>query len=108
MVFCKKSNKFVFYTPIFHYICHAIDKSGPMNTVVEHSPVRDKAEYLLSLISHFAKRNGLNVMQAYRYVKRYGGVRLIDEHYPIMHTLSFDDALDSLTSYLKRQGGAIS
>nr|WP_325289249.1 DUF3791 domain-containing protein [uncultured Bacteroides sp.] len=79
-----------------------------MNTVVEHSPVRDKAEYLLSLISHFAKRNGLNVMQAYRYVKRYGGVRLIDEHYPIMHTLSFDDALDSLTSYLKRQGGAIS
>lgn len=74
---------------------------------VEYSLVRDKAEYLLSLISHFAERNGLNVMQAYRYVKRFGGVELVNEHYNIMHTLSFDDALDSLTNYLHRRGGAI-
>ena len=59
--------------------------------------LRDKAEYLMSLISHFAERNGLSVPQAYRYVKRYGGICLVDEHYDIMHTLSFTDALGSMT-----------
>lgn len=52
--------------------------------------LRDKAEYLMSLISHFAERNGLSIPQVYRYVKRYGGICLVDEHYDIMHTLRFD------------------
>lgn len=78
-----------------------------MGIIAERNITRDKAEYLLSLISHFAERNGLNVQQAYRYVKRFGGVKLVDEHYNVMHTLSFNDALDSLTHYLQRQGGAI-
>lgn len=69
--------------------------------------LRDKAEYLMSLISHFAERNGLSVPQAYRYVKRYGGICLVDEHYDIMHTLRFIDALESMTMYMKRQGGAV-
>lgn len=69
--------------------------------------LRNKAEYLLALVSHFAERNGLNVPQAYRYIKRYGGVRLVDEHYDIMHTLSFADALESMTVYMKRQGGTV-
>ena len=59
--------------------------------------LRDKAEYLMSLISHFAERNGLSIPQVYRYVKRYGGICLVDEHYDIMHTLRFIDALESMT-----------
>ena len=43
--------------------------------------LRDKAEYLMSLISHFAERNGLSVPQVYRYVKRYGGICLVVELY---------------------------
>lgn len=79
-----------------------------MDINIEQNILRDKAEYLLSIISHFAERNNLNVMQAYRYAKRFGGINLVDKHYTIMHTLGFDDALDSFTSYMKRQGGAIS
>ena len=55
--------------------------------------LRDKAEYLMSLISHFAERNGLSIPQVYRY--------------DIMHTLRFIDALESMTMYMKRQGGAV-
>ena len=65
--------------------------------------LRDKAEYLMSLISHFAERNGLSIPQVYRY----GGICLVDEHYDIMHTLRFIDALESMTMYMKRQGGAV-
>lgn len=31
--------------------------------------IKDKAEYLMALISNFAKNHGLNVFQSYRYVK---------------------------------------
>lgn len=65
--------------------------------------IKDKAEYLMALISNFAKNHGLNV----RYVKRYGGIELVDEHYEIMHTLSFAEALDMLVNYLKLQGGKL-
>lgn len=74
---------------------------------MERSIIRDKAEYLMSLISHFAKWHNLNVLQSYRYVKRYGGVDMVDKHYDIMHTLSFSDAMDMLINYMKRQGGGI-
>lgn len=69
--------------------------------------LRDKAEYLLVLVRHFAEYNKLTVSQAYSYVKRFGGVKLVDEYYDIMHTLSFADAFESMISYMKRQGGAI-
>lgn len=74
---------------------------------MENYRLRDKAEYLIAIVSHFAEKNKLSVPQAYRYIKRYGGVRLIDEHYDIMHTLSFTEALDSMTVYMKQQGGAV-
>ena len=73
----------------------------------QHSPIRDKAEYLMSLIAHFAERQGLTVMQAYRYCKRFGGITLVDEHYEIKHTLSFQEALDSMITYMKRKGGSL-
>lgn len=74
---------------------------------MNHTELRNKAEYLLSLVSQFADSKGLSEQQAYRYINHYGGIELIDRHYGIMHTLSFADALDALTSYIKRQGGGI-
>ena len=59
----------------------------------------------MSLISHFAERNGLSIPQVYRYVKRYGGICLVDEHYDIMHTLRFIDALESMTMYMNAKEG---
>lgn len=74
---------------------------------MKNSVLRDKAEYLMALVSHFAENNGLSESQAYNYIKRYGGVSLVDEHYDIMHTLSFTEALESMTVYMKRQGGTV-
>lgn len=69
--------------------------------------LRDKAELSDVAYQSFAERNGLGIPQVYRYVKRYGGICLVDEHYDIMHTLRFIDALESMTMYMKRQGGAV-
>lgn len=67
----------------------------------------DMVEYVVVLVSEFSKRFSLSGRQAYRYVRRFGGIQLIEENYDIMHTLSFDDAVNGLVSYCHRQGGLL-
>lgn len=69
--------------------------------------LKDKVEYIVALVNEFAKRFGLTDVQAYRYISRFHGIDLIDQHYNIMHTLDFKDTVDSLASYCNRQGGAL-
>lgn len=40
-----------------------------------------------------------------RNCKRSGSITLVEEHYEIMHTLSFKEALDSIIIYMKHKGG---
>lgn len=67
----------------------------------------DKIEYIVMIIAEFAKRYQLTTKQAYRYIARYKGIELCEEHYGIMHTLSMDDNLHSLAVYCRRNGGQL-
>ena len=69
--------------------------------------IRDIIEYIIALVNEFAKRFGLTDVQAFRYINYYHGIDMIDEHYNIMHTLDFNECVDSLAAYCKRQGGAL-
>ena len=69
--------------------------------------IKDKVEYIIALINEFAKRFKQTDVQAYRYVSYYKGIDMIDEHYNIMHTLDFDEMVNSLAIYCNRQGGAL-
>ena len=70
-------------------------------------PVADKVEYIIALVSEFGKAHSLTDSQAWRYIKRYGGVKLMDEHSGFMHTQSFTDMVADMTTYLNRQGGKL-
>ena len=67
----------------------------------------DVIEYTVVLISEFAKRFGLSEADAFRYIDRYNGMKLIDQCYGIMHTLSFADSVDGMASYCRRNGGTL-
>lgn len=69
--------------------------------------IKDKVEYIVALVNEFAKRFGLTDVQAFRYINYYHGIELIEQHYNIMHTLDFNEIIDSVASYCKRQGGAL-
>ena len=69
--------------------------------------VRNNEEYVVAIISEFAKAKHLTQSQAFRYLRRFKGISLINLHYNIMHTLRMEDVLDDLTAYCRRQGGAI-
>lgn len=55
---------------------------------------RDIIEYIIALVNEFSKRYGLTEKQAYRYIRIHKGIAFIEEHYDIMYTLSFEDAVD--------------
>ena len=67
----------------------------------------DITEYTVLLINKFAQRFGLTEQQAANYIEQYNAMSLLQTNYGIMHTLSFDDNVESLAAYCRRQGGTL-
>ena len=69
--------------------------------------IRDIIEYIIALVNEFAKRFGLTEKQAYRYIRVHKGIAFIEENYGVIHTLSFEDAVDGVALYCRRTGGEL-
>ena len=67
----------------------------------------DIIEYTIALVNEFAKRFGLSETDSFRYIDRYNGMKLIEQCYGIMHTLSFADSVEGMASYCRRNGGTL-
>ncbi len=76
---------------------------------IENMPqdTTDKIEYLIMLIKLFAERYRLSPKQAYRYIRRYGGVGFVERNYSVLHTLPFDDMVDTMSDFCKKSGGLL-
>ena len=69
--------------------------------------IRDIIEYIFALVNEFAKRFGLTDIQAYRYIRMHKGVTFLEQNYGIIHTLDFNEAVDSVALYCRRNGGKL-
>lgn len=69
--------------------------------------IRDILEYIIALVNEFAKRFGLTEKQAYRYIRAHKGIAFIEEFYGVLHTLSFDDAVEGVSLFCKKTGGKL-
>ncbi|HBG40873.1 MAG TPA: hypothetical protein DDZ96_13510 [Porphyromonadaceae bacterium] len=69
--------------------------------------VKNKIEYMIACISEFADRYGLSSRQAFSYLYFYKGIAFLDNSYEAEHQFSIEDAVDDVTDYCKRQGGAL-
>lgn len=69
--------------------------------------VSDIVEYIIALVSEFASRFNLTDMQAYRYISFHKGISFLEENYGIIHTLDFDEAVDSVAMFCRRSGGEL-
>lgn len=69
--------------------------------------IKDKIAYIIAVIGEFADAHSLNNSQSYRYLKRFGGFDFINRFYNVEHTLSFQDVVEDLTDYCKRNGGRL-
>ena len=69
--------------------------------------IRDIFEYIIALVNEFAKRFYLYDRQAYNYIKHHKGVDFIEKNYGIIHTLDFNEAVESVAAYCRRSGGKL-
>ncbi len=69
--------------------------------------IRDIFEYIIALVNEFAKRFDLSDRQAYNYIKHHKGVDFIEKNYGIIHTLDFNEAVESVAAYCRRSGGRL-
>lgn len=69
--------------------------------------VSAKIEYIIMLIKLFARHFGLSFQQAYRYVSIHQGIEYAEQHYNVLHTLSFEDQVEGLATYCHTKGGTL-
>lgn len=67
----------------------------------------DKLAYIIAVVNDFAAKYSLNPQQAYRYLSRFKGIDFVDDFYDVEHTLSFEDVVEDLALYCRKNGGAL-
>lgn len=67
----------------------------------------NEIEYLVLLLTEFAKSKKVSESTAYKYLKQYGALELCDKHCNIMHTLSVEENPQTLQAYCERKGGKL-
>ena len=67
----------------------------------------NKLKYTIALISEFADRFGIGEKQAYNYLSRFKCLAHLFTFYNVIHTLSFDDAVDMMIQVCAHNGGGL-
>ena len=66
---------------------------------------RNRLNYTIALIAEFAGRFGIGEKQAH--LSRFNGLSHLTTYYDIIHTLSFDDAVDAMIQVCEHNGGKL-
>ena len=66
---------------------------------------KDISEYIVLLIAAFASHYQMTDAEAYRYLSRYGAIKVAHDFYDVMHTQPMADMVQSMASYCHRKGG---
>ncbi len=69
--------------------------------------IKDISEYIVALIAAFASRYTMTEAEAYKYLNKYGAIKVAHDFYDVMHTQPMDDMVQSMASYCRRKGGTL-
>jgi hypothetical protein len=67
----------------------------------------NKINYIVALIAEFAETHKLSNKDALNYVMQYKGMEYILKFYEVLHTLSFREVVNDITTICSRNGGNI-
>lgn len=71
------------------------------------SEERKIINYTVACVSEFAKKQEMNIKEAFRYLFEHKGIAFIKDNYDIEHTLSFDDVISDLSEVCRQNGGIL-
>ena len=69
------------------------------------SELKKMINYTVVCVNEFADRYRISAKDAFEYLYAHKGIAFIKENYDIEHTLSFEDAVDDLTTVCRNNGG---
>ena len=69
--------------------------------------LEDKLAYIIAVVNEFAAKFSLNSQQAYRYLDRFKGIDFVDKFYNVEHTQSFEDVVEDLALFCRKNGGQL-
>ena len=68
---------------------------------------QNKISYIVSLIAEFAERLKIDESSAFCYLEKYKGLEYIMKFYDVLHTLSYENAVEDLQTVCAGNGGDI-
>ncbi|MBO7578860.1 MAG: DUF3791 domain-containing protein [Prevotella sp.] len=69
--------------------------------------VLKKIGFVAMIVALFAKKHRHSEPVAFQYLSRYGGDKLLLDHYGYLHTQDYDQVVDDLGEFCRRQGGTL-
>jgi hypothetical protein len=76
-----------------------------MNTATLDKQTSDKVSFITFIIPEFAAKFRINTQEAYRYLKQYGGLDFLHEHWWALHTDNEYYTLLDLYDVCRENGG---
>lgn len=68
---------------------------------------RKSALFLMSVVYHYSKINGISLGSAYRYLKTFKGLEYLNNYFEIERTLSYEEIAKNLSTVCANNGGAL-
>lgn len=69
--------------------------------------VLNRIGFVAMIVALFAKKHRNTEPVAFQYLSRYGGAKLLLDHYGYLHTQDYEQVVDDLGEYCRRQGGTL-
>lgn len=66
-----------------------------------------RLQYTIAFIAEFAKVFRLGKREAFNYLKRFKGLEYLRSFYDVLHTQSFEDAIQDICTICRRHGGEL-
>ena len=89
----------------------ALNKRSALFLETSHSFCKSENRLILENSlkkAEFARKFGLGERQAHNYMRRFKGMEYLSDYYDVLHTQSFDDAIESMAIICQRNGGQLS
>ncbi len=67
----------------------------------------NKIRFVAMIVALFAKKHKYSEPVTFQYISRYGGNKLLVNHYGYIHTQDYDQVVNDLDEYCHRQGGVL-
>ena len=89
---------------IISYFCNV----KPMYVIAQMSREEsNKLKYTIALVAEYANKFGISERQAFNYIRRFKGMDYLSSFYDVLHTQSFEDAIEALSFVCQRNGGKL-